>query len=273
MRRWAGSVLAVASASLGGVWWMTGSVEPVWVLASLTLGQAVALTWFLAALSANPLTYRYLSGYLRRRPRLGTTPSDGPAHPVAGAFESRGFARGPATRDGTVLNGPVWDLFQTPGREVTAVVGRSSGSLSIVTPLGDGRILQTSTLQSPPHRQFVVNTVAGAEPQELLASHLRLVGVFANGGVRPVSAPTSLWSEIAAVEHEAYQALGPVLGSLWNLSGGRSWLRLLVPIRSERVLAQGLSAPELKALRHQQTPRRSRLGLRRQRPRLAGVRS
>lgn len=218
---------------------------------AVLIGQAVALAWLGLALISNPLGYRYLAHHLGNPPWFEPGPPNGEPHAHAAELVRLGMRRTlvagatdvdePDAADEPDDGAFVYDILQSKDRLLTAAVNRGTGSVSVMSRLADGRIVHTTPVAVVPREQLVALTVSSDDLRDIVRGHVDLLGRLADQGIRPVDATPRLWLDAMALEHGGYEQLGPLLGSLLHIDGGRTLGRLLVPVPADDVLA--LSVP------------------------------
>ncbi|NNE96112.1 MAG: hypothetical protein HKN24_08810 [Acidimicrobiales bacterium] len=212
---------------------LRSGLEPIAALPwAFVLGQIFALTRLAVAVTTNPLSYRFLAGYIQSPysfeplhvPNFDPDNYDLDArspYPSAGvsdALTGWKLTRTITVHDPEAAPSPVFDLFHSPSGVVLAAVSQVTGSLALMTELDDGRILHTTDLLVPPHPSMVVNTVVGA-PMELARAHTRLLAMLMTLDINPSQTGVRVFADVMAAEHAAYSDLGPLLGSVLNIDG------------------------------------------------------
>ncbi len=198
------------------------------------IGLICGLTRLSVALTTNPLSYRYLSGYIDspytfeplHRTDLasnGGADTDDPETPAEVTRALRGWklSRTITVHDPNAFPSPVFDLFHSPSGVVLAAVSHATGSIALMSELNDGRVLHTTDLLVPPHPSMVINTIEGT-PMEIAQAHTRLLGMLMSLDIKPVQTGVRVFADVIAAEHSAYADLGPLLGSILNIDGRTS---------------------------------------------------
>lgn len=201
---------------------LRSDLEPIAAMPwAVVLGQIMALTRLALAISTNPLSFRYLSGYIGSpfafAPLIAGPAQDHPEQ-VRAALDGWKLSRTITVHDPDADPSPVFDLFHSPSGVVLAAVSQTTGSLALMTELADGRILHTADLLVPPHPSIVVNTIHG-NPEDLARAHTRLLAMLTTLDIRPVQTGVRVFADVMAAEHAAYADLGPFLGSVLNIDG------------------------------------------------------
>lgn len=193
-----------------------------WLLAwSILAGQVVVALSVVAAVTANPLGYRFLRRYLEGPTELVPVSLEGECHEHAEPFLTHGFSLAATVRDGVDEDPAVFDLLQSANGRMVAGVSRTTGDLTVLSALTDGRLLHTSAFLVPPHRHLVVNTAPTLEPIAVLGSHTQALAALDAHGIRPTVTTARAFRDAARSEREAYAALGPVLGAFYDPVPGR----------------------------------------------------
>ena len=197
---------------------------------AVVLGQVVALTRLAVATTTNPLSYHYLSRYIRQPYRFapmlaGSSGGRGPfasevEHPedVIRALDGWKLVRTITVHDPEADPSPVFDLFHSRSGVVLAAVSHATSSLTFMTQVADGRILHTAALLVPPHPSIIVNTIA-APPQQMAEAHADLIAMLTTLDITPVQTDVRVFADLMAAEHAAYADLGAFLGSVLNIDG------------------------------------------------------
>ncbi|MEE9416305.1 MAG: hypothetical protein V3V01_13560 [Acidimicrobiales bacterium] len=222
-----GLVAAAVSVAMGsllfGVFAFDVGQATSWALLS---GQAVAVARLLASLWANPLTLKYLADIVDSPPVLRPARLALGTHPVATELAKRGFL---PVVSAVVEGRPVFDIFQTSNRLVTAAVGRETGSLTLVSALPDGRTMVTANMVVLPSEPLVVNLADTGDCAGVVEAHRLGMGRLIASDLAPVAAASSVIADVFALEQHGYGALG-WLGSFLNLRVRRSFFSLLATV-------------------------------------------
>ncbi len=204
-------VAAIAGAALA---WQ-GLLAEWWAVAIL-FGQLVALLHLAIAWSSNSVPRRYLGEWIEDGELLRGVPFD----PAEGRDLSElqltpSFSLATSGDDGQV----VFDVAGAPNGVAVAVVGRHSSSISLVSRLSDGRLAVTADSALLPH-PMVVSTVAPShDPSEVLATHRALLAVQFDERRRPVPVTPEIAHDLLRVERRSWEAVGPLLGPFFSLTG------------------------------------------------------
>ncbi len=231
------SVVLLIGLLAAQVWW-----RPFHLPTGVLVAEVVLAVWLIVAIETNPLNRRFLRRYEDRTLRFRALDEVGEPHPTGDELVKYGVSRVGAVADADGDDAMVFDLYQPANRMVTIGLGRLTGSLLVITALDGDRFAVSSTSTVLPTDRLVVNSVPGAALQTLLASHRRLLDEVRANGARHRSAPPEAFAEVMRLEHEAYRALGPVVGSFCHLGRRPRSLRLLYWIDPVEVRRMGLSA-------------------------------
>ena len=232
---------------------LRSGLEPIAALPwAFLLGQIFGLTRLAVAVTTNPLSYRYLSGYIDSPYSFeplhvpdfdplghGFDPDSNLApKEVSAALQGWKLTRTITVHDPQADPSPIFDLFHSPSGVVLAAVSQITGSLALMTELDDGRVLHTTDLLVPPHPSMVINTVVGT-PMELAEAHTRLLAMLMTLNIKPSQTGVRVFADVMAAEHAAYADLGPLLGSVLNIDG-RISPNLSYAIDTDDLLEQSL---------------------------------
>lgn len=244
-----GSLVLVA----GGRPAMSAVPEAV-VGAQLVMGGV--LGW---AAATNPLGL----GYLRSRLRDGAAVAQvgtivPPVRPELDRFGLRPL--------GVVTVGPPaleagLEVHRRPDGVVTALHSPTTGRLTLLSRLDDGRIVVTDDMATVPHQRLVVNVAPGGQPQTLMRSHLAVIERAAFEGCRLQPEGGVIVVEALELEHQGLAGLGALASFFDPTTVGRS-LRLLPPLAPADLLALALgpTSPAVSANQPGPGPTRDRDG-------------
>ncbi len=220
-RRLAGEFLVVV-ALLVAAGSAMGARSPLWLPAAVLAAQLIVIAHLLAEIHAGPLPLAYLRPFVEHgityRP---VRPDPAQMHPVTADLIAEGLIPvvGAATTD---EDGVVFDVLQSANQRVTAAVGRSSGTATVLSRLADDRILVTTALPVGPHPSLILNLHRGASARQLAAAHRARLVEASDGGTPPITTTATLFTDTMDAEHEVYAALGPVVASLISLDPRRT---------------------------------------------------
>ena len=202
---------------------------------ALVAGLVITTGWFITGLFTNPVDFRYLLAYVGESVEFG-------AQKALAVPDVSGSTRLCFTLvDDTAEGRPVFDVFAAGPTVVCR--GRSSGSVSFLARLADGRIMCTDRQLSIPHEDLVLNIVTSDDAAVRLRSHQALLERLAARGLGADPNPDpNIVLDYLARERDGYRAIGPLLGSLLNVDGGSAPLRLLIGIRPDELLELALGA-------------------------------
>lgn len=203
---------AVAALVLMAVlWWRTDASFGVIALGSLALGQLVATVRLAHAVRSNPLPGRFLQTYLERPYDWQVEAAD-PTWTAPDALAGfipaatvRGLGREPS---------PSWRVWVNEIRGVVASESVETGDLTLISALANGRALVTDSRLIPPHPELEL-VVAKPDHRSLLVAHRTAVAGrfdlrhFDDG-------PAALVCAVLDREHQAWDAVGPLLGPFLN---------------------------------------------------------
>jgi hypothetical protein len=178
---------------------------------SILAGQLAAFARLATVLGTGPLGWRFIRSYIDSPGTfLVGSPYDG-RHPAAFLLDGMEMHHVATAVHDTATDTGVFDLHQTANQLVTAAVNRSSGSVTVLSALSDGRILQTASL--------VVVHVPRATVPELARAHRSALHQVLDRGVSPIRADSALFVEAHRREHRAYVTLGPLASCVLDLTG------------------------------------------------------
>lgn len=198
---------------------------------ALLVGQVVAASRLVASLWANPLTARYLDRIAESPVVLQPVRIAMGTHPVAIELATRGLM---PVVSAVVDVHPVFDVFQTQNRLITAAVGRETGSLTLVSALPDGQMLVTANMVVLPNERLIVNLASSDDCAGVLEAHRLAMGRLIANDLPPVAATSSVIADLLAIEQAGYGALG-WLGGFLNLRVRRSFVGLLTTLSPEEL--------------------------------------
>ena len=193
---------------------------------ALLLAQFWAVGRLVVALVWNPLSYRYLEHYLAQRIVLRP-------HPLAGDSEVGTQLRSLELLPVVTLRStsddaePSLDVYQSENRFVTALAGRG---VIFATKLQDGRLVVSTDLAIPPGQRLLVNLQPGQSTAELRDGHMRLIHSLIRRGLKPVPTGPEIAVDVLKAEQNAYDVLGPVLGSFLAIEDSPNKMRLQVGV-------------------------------------------
>jgi hypothetical protein len=208
-------LLAVASPE-GGAPWAYGA-------AAIIAGQLAAVTRAAWLLRSGPLPRSFLRAYIDRPGTfvLGPlTPAGTPdLHPSSWVLAAMDLTPVVAARHDSGSPDAVFDVLQSSDGLVTAAIGRTSGTVSLVSALGDGRLLHTSSVRVVAGGDVVAVHAPDVGPIEVAAAHRHALVALAREGTRAVPTRPEVVIEAHHREHRAYAVLGPVAARTLDLTG------------------------------------------------------
>jgi hypothetical protein len=181
---------------------------------ALLLGLVAAGARVVHARANNPLSASDVRQYISRPFAYRVTKFEGDevANPVAEGLP--GF-RPVATINDPDENLQVFDVYNDPSQLVAASVNRSTGAVSLMSSLDDGRTLVTSAQLSPPHEQIVLNFADNASVASAIAAHRRVIA--SQGDITPLSGGAyEIVLEVLKCEYDSYSELGANLSPFFN---------------------------------------------------------
>lgn len=199
-------------------------------------GQMFAGTCVAWAVVSNPLSYRYLRGQTAVERSFRALEPEHLDEELIERLVSHRLSPLATIWDDTAEPIPAFDLFQTPKQTVTVAFSRMTNTTSAYSRLDDGRILLTDSVLTVPHRQLVVNRAGGDDANSVLVAHRRALDGFKEQGCQVRADDGSLVLEAIMIEHDAYGALGPIVGTFFNLSSEPTPHRFLLTLESDELL-------------------------------------
>lgn len=185
------------------------------------------------ALASNPVT----SAYLLRWPHPGSTIAAVEPTCVGTATDTalkqfRFTLRGAFDEWG----GAITNLYTMDSGQIVVTTSDADDVMAI-SALGDRRLVVTSTQMVPPHERLIVNRVESPDVRALLTSHLDLLKrIMQQGSIDVLESTMDQVVEVLAIEWDAWDQIGPVLGPFVRI-GQRSQPTLLqVHVPSEEIL-------------------------------------
>lgn len=214
------------------------------------------LAW---SLFTNPLDVRYLRSFLANPRRLEAVAPDDVDPDLEADLAELGLAPLATIWDDTDAPYPAFDLFQSPRRMVTAAWTRTGAGLSLYSRLDDGRVLVTDSTTTTPHRKLVVNFSPRLGDDyfapDMAALHHNAIEELGRHGVGVRADDGDLFFDALSAEHDAYRAIGSLLGAFFNPTARRHRLRLSVTARPRQLLDLALTVgPPPRASRRRPPP-------------------
>lgn len=204
-------VAAIAGAVLAS----QGLLAGWWAVAVLG-GQCVALVHLMTAWASNSVPRRYLSTWIDEGEALrgvAFDPNEGrdlSALQLTPSFSLATYGDDPQV---------VFDVAGAPNGVAVAVAGRHSSSITLVSRLSDGRMAVTADSALLPHPMVVSAVAPSSEPSDVLATHRSLLGTQIEQRRRPVPVTPEIAHDLLRVERRSWEAVGPLLGPFFSLSG------------------------------------------------------
>lgn len=215
MVRQLGLEAALVAAVAGAVLASQGLLAEWWAVAILG-GQLVAALHLVMAWTSNPVPRRYLGEWIEQGEALRGVPFD----PADGRDLSE-LQLTPSFSLATYGDEPqvVFDVAGAPNGVAVAVAGRHSSSISLVSRLSDGRLAVTADSALLPHPMLVSAVAPSSEPAEVLAAHRALLAAQFEQRRRPVPVTPEIAHDLLRVERRSWEAVGPLLGPFFSLTG------------------------------------------------------
>lgn len=199
-------------------------------------GQIVAALCVSWAVVSNPLSYRYLRGQTAATRSFRAIEPDHVDEELIERLALHRLSPLATIWDDTAAPVPAFDLFQTPKQTVTLAFSRMTNTASAYSRLDDGRILLTDSVLTVPHRSLAVNRAGGDDANSVLTSHRKALETFKEQGSNVRADDGSLFLEALMIEHDAYGALGPIVGTFFNLSSEPTPHRFLMTLEPDELL-------------------------------------
>lgn len=193
-------------------------------------GQSFVVVRIGAAMTFNPVSHRYLMGWLskpdglldRLRPTEGG-PSDGGGletvltdiglRPSAGLDWPDDEATAAGENAETEASPDPWSrIYTSASRLILVTVGQSGQPLTALSRLDDGRVVVSSSSFIPPNRAVLFNQVSAKRPAPLLAAHIDRLEELRTQGLVAVAAGHDLVIDQLRHEWDSWNQLGPFLG-------------------------------------------------------------
>lgn len=234
------TVLAGVVGAIGGLR-VLGS-PAVAAVAALAAAGLIFIGRPVLARHTNALSVSYLRAYLARDTTLVLVPEAAPDHAFAQWLAAHHFVHEAAVGDTSAMS--AHDLYRSASATVVVALARHSGSMTVLSRLGDGRVLQSAAVISPPPAGLIMNARPRDDELTLLTSHLHLLDRAVLEGNRPVrTTAAQLWWEALQLERQGYRELGiDAAGSLDVTGRGGPW-QLVGRIEPGELLERSWAVP------------------------------
>ncbi len=224
------TVAALAATGITALGLLRLGLDPATVIPwALLVGHSTVATLVVIELLAGPSRPQDLRHYLLSHEGYALDryqrPVDDDEQPSAGGDVAATLATVGLEPTRTVIDVAaeveVYDLYQVSGRQLTAVVGRLSGDLFLVSTMTDASVVVTSQRFVATDQHVDLSFHPAADHLELIGRHLSRLDELVSLGLRCRRHDPTTILQILDSETAAWHQLGPWLGSVLRLDAGR----------------------------------------------------
>ena len=240
----------------------TAAVTVLVVVSAFALGFPIVSAVFIAAIAipvfavvrlvlgcfTNPVTSSYLARWPHPSGTVNPTTQTNTGSPIDRALTTHGF-----TYEVTLdeWDGAKTNVYTRESNQIVAMTS-SDRDLVILSGIEDDRLVVTTIQLVPPHEQLVVNQVSEVDPQEVLSNHVGLLKRLTASGHTLQVLTIDHVLELAAIEWDAWDQIGPLLGPFVTIGPRPIPTLLQVRIPPEEILQRtSADAPKFTAKRFQ----------------------
>jgi hypothetical protein len=237
----------VAGAILVAVLLLAGT-EPLGAIVGAFVAMPIfALLRVGLACFSNPLTSAYLMRWPHPSGQVLPTGQTNVGSKTDTALKGFQFtARGAFNEWG----GAVTNVYTRDSNQIIVTTG-DDDDLVVLTALDDERLVISSKQLIPPHERLVMNRRHDGDVRAILASHIELVkDLTVNGGCTVTQVGIDQVMELLAIEWDAWDQIGPLIGPFVSVGQRRQPTLLQVQVSANEILERtGASAPRITAQR------------------------